>query len=412
MPGTHRDGGADAGSNSVSPHNDGSSSFDVIGVSTPEDGGAVRGDGPASSTDVSAPVQDAGAPDADARAPLDASTDADASKGPVARRLPLPCVAPLPTGFCLQSDVGDYIGQGKTYFGQGPTSVTLTPSSSNKIELHIQDTRADSGGSYSWDANFAPAAGGLLVPGLFDPAQRYPFQAGSFAGLSIYGNGSGCNTVTGKFSIEELARDPAAGITRLSVTFEQHCEGGTAALRGVINFQATGAPEPTPGPDKVINLNGKIFPASCLRSQVQRGIGLDATNRRLAKIDLTSGSATYANVVCRSERRLRRRQAGTPVRGEQGQHPHHRIQHDQYQAVRNITWAGIDWGPADTTFEIHCAADRLYVVDGAWAPGLFTVDGLDTANPVVTDHTAQISGVGNLVLNATASDLYYWYQYE
>ena len=232
------------------------------------------------------------------------------------------------------------------------------------------------------DANFAPAAGGLLVPGLFDPAQRYPFQAGSFAGLSIYGNGSGCNTVTGKFSIEELARDPVAGITRLSVTFEQHCEGGTAALRGVINFQATGAPDSTPGPDKVINLNNEIFRVAYDPTS-NVAYGLDATNRRLAKIDLTSGSATYADVVQVPNDGCVDTKRGRLFVVNKGSSLITEYSTTDLQAVRNITWAGMEWGPADTTFEIHCAADRLYVVDGAWAPGLFTVDGLDTPNPVV-----------------------------
>ena len=81
------------------------------------------------------------------------------------------------------------------------------------------------------------------------------------------------------------------------------------------------------------------------------------------------------------------------------------------KAVRDITWTGMDWGPTETRFKISCAPDRLYVVDGAWAPGLFTVDGLDGADPHRTDRSATVSGVGGLALNAAATDLYYWYQY-
>jgi hypothetical protein len=80
-------------------------------------------------------------------------------------------------------------------------------------------------------------------------------------------------------------------------------------------------------------------------------------------------------------------------------------------AVRDISWTGTDWGSTETTFKIYCAPDRLYVVDGAWAPGLFTVEGLDGAIPQATDHTSTVSGVGGLALNSAATDIYYWYQY-
>jgi hypothetical protein len=52
----------------------------------------------------------------------------------------------------------------------------------------------------------------------------------------------------GVFAIEELERSPDKGITRFSATFEQHCEGMNPALRGVVNFQATGSPDPSPAP--------------------------------------------------------------------------------------------------------------------------------------------------------------------
>jgi hypothetical protein len=216
--------------------------------------------------------------------------------------------------------------------------------------------------------------------------------------------------VSGKFSIEELARDPVSGITRLSITFEHHCEGGTPGLRGVINFQASGAPDATPKADRAINLSGKIFRVA-YDPIANIAYGLDATNRRLAKIDLGGGGVTYANVVqvpndaCVDNRR------GRLFVVNKGSSLITEYDTSNLQAVRDITWGGTDWGPTETTFEIHCAPDKLYIVDGAWAPGLFTVEGLDGASPVATDHTSKVSGVGSLVLNSASTDLYYWYQY-
>ena len=321
------------------------------------------------------------------------------------RRLPLPCAAPLPTGFCLQSDAGDYIGGGRNTTASGMASVTLA-SGNSAISFDLKG----SVGASEWTAEFVPGAGAILAPGLFDPAQRYPFQVGTAAGLSIYGNGGGCNTLTGKFAIEELARDPLAGITRISVTFEQHCEGGTAALRGVINYQATGVPDRTPGADRVVNLSGKIFRVA-YDATANIAYGLDATNRRLAKIDLTSGTATYANVVQVPSDGCVDAKRGRLYVVNKGSTLITEYATSDLKAVRDITWTGMDWGPTETRFKITCAPDRLYVVDGAWAPGLFTVEGLDGATPTATDRSATVSGVGGLALNAAATDLYYWYQY-
>jgi len=323
------------------------------------------------------------------------------------RRLPLPCSAPLPTGYCLVSDRNDFIGGGKASQAGGENSVEPTAVfSENLITLSLQN---EANGD-DWNADFKAPAGEPLVPGLYAPATRYPFQLATVAGLSITGNGRGCNQLNGRFSVEELERHPAKGLVRLSVTFEQHCEGGASALRGVINFNATGSPDPTPEPDETIALDGKVFrlvydPAQDL------AYGLDASNRRLAKIDLTSGEASYADIVqvpndaCLDTERERLYvvNKGSSLITE--------YDTSDLSAVRDIAWAGADWGPDETRFKIYCAAGRVYVVDGAWAPGLFSIDGLEGAEPVVVDHSEQVAGVGGLVLNASGSDLYYWYQH-
>jgi hypothetical protein len=325
----------------------------------------------------------------------------------VERRIPLPCIAPLPTGFCLQSDAGDYIGGGRNYSVGGTASVTLNSSSTSLIGGELTDPVS---GGY-WDFDFASPAGTLLFPGLYLQAQRYPFETGSAPGLSIDGNGAGCNTLTGTFSIEELARDPGTGLTRFSATFEQHCEGATPALRGVVNFQATGVPDPTPTPDRVIPFSGKIFNVA-YDPTTNIAYGLDATNRRLAKIDLTTGSATYTSVVQVPNDGCVDAARGRLFVVNKGSSLISEYATDTLADVRDIVWTGTDWGPTVTQFKIYCTASQLYVVDGAWAPALFTVTGLDdSTTPVVTDDTAQVAGVGGLAVNAAGTDLYYWYQY-
>jgi hypothetical protein len=390
------------------------------------DGGTDAADG--SPGDLSAPTGDAaadgggdGAPGAD-HGTGDGSHDRDSgddgateagdpdSDGGLggSRRLPFPCTAPVPTGFCLQSEAGDFIGGGKNTTAGGATTVRISSGSStstNSVSLTLQDT----GSSRSWNLDLAAPKGTPLVPGLYNPAERYPFQQ-AIAGLDVDGNGVGCNTLTGKFSIEEMARDPVSGINRFSATFEQHCDGATPALRGVVNFQASGVADPTLGPSRTIALSGKIFRVA-YDPVANIAYGMDAANRRLARIDLAAGKATYADIVqvpndgCVDAKRGRLFvvNKGSSLITEYGT--------SDLKAVRDIAWTGKDWGESTTHYKIYCGPDKLYVVDGAWAPGLFTVSGLDGAAPAATDQTTLVSGVGGLVLNAAATDLYFWYQY-
>jgi heat shock protein HslJ len=71
---------------------------------------------------------------------------------------------------------------------------------------------------------------------IYDNAQRYPFESVGDPGLSIFGNGAGCNTVTGSYQVEELTLT-AGGGTSFTATFEQHCEGAAPALRGCVHVR-------------------------------------------------------------------------------------------------------------------------------------------------------------------------------
>lgn len=334
-------------------------------------------------------------------------TVATAGTSPDGRRLALPCTAPLPTGYCLASEQGDYIGGGKSSQVGGQDSVKLSRvSSKDFVELRLQN--ASNGDD--WYADFAAPHAEPLAPGLYDPATRYPFQVESGAGLSLHGNGRGCNELEGKFAVEELKRGPENGLERLSITFEQRCEGGKAALRGVVNFNATGKPDSAPTPDKTIALEGKVFrvvydPA---RAVV---FGLDASNKRLAKIDLTRNDATYLDVVQVPNDACLDADGQRLFVVNKGSSLITQYDARDLSRVRDIAWTGSDWGANETHFKIYCTPDRLYVVDGAWAPGLFSIDGLDDPAPIVVNHSEEVSGVGGLVSNAEGSALYYWYQY-
>ena len=77
---------------------------------------------------------------------------------------------------------------------------------------------------------FAAPPGDVLAPGTYSNAARYPFN-GTSPGLSVIGNGRGCNTITGSFTVTEIGFSPVDGsLASFGVTFTQHCEGAAPAL--------------------------------------------------------------------------------------------------------------------------------------------------------------------------------------
>jgi hypothetical protein len=408
--------GADAQGGNPPAHTGGTDSGGEAGGENTEEGGAAGRDDVRGTAGSADPAGQGGTPTVGGSAGEAGETAdggfagvggaVDEPSEPVEPRLPVPCTAPLPTGYCFVSDTGDYIGAGQTTSASGSGSVQPWIGGANVVSFDLENA---GNGDY-WYANFAAPETTRLRPGLYESAQRYPFQPGGAPGLSIYGNGRGCNQLTGKFSIEEFATDPVEGISRFSATFEQHCEGGVPALRGVINYNATGILDATPEPDTTIQLSGKVFRVAYDRT-TNIAYGLDATNRRLSKIDLDTGSTIYADVV-----QVPNDACVDSVRGRlfvvnKGSSLITEHRTSDLSFVRDITWSGADSDTTATRFKIHCGRDQLFVVDGAWAPALFTVSGLNGSNPVVTDHTATVAGVGGLALNAANTNLYYWYQY-
>ncbi|MGF9765118.1 hypothetical protein AAII07_59775, partial [Microvirga sp. 0TCS3.31] len=96
-----------------------------------------------------------------------------------------------------------------------------------------------------WDAQFRAPQGQILLPGrTYTGATRYGFNAGN-PGLDVSGNGRGCNTLTGQFTVHEATYDNGY-LTSFRISFEQHCEGSTPALRGEVSWRAVDTAAPTP----------------------------------------------------------------------------------------------------------------------------------------------------------------------
>jgi hypothetical protein len=89
-----------------------------------------------------------------------------------------------------------------------------------------------------WETDFAAPNKVNLTAGDYENAQRFPFQAAGTPGLSVYGAGRGCNTLTGRFVVNKASYAVSGAVKQFSADFEQHCEGGAAGLFGSIRINS------------------------------------------------------------------------------------------------------------------------------------------------------------------------------
>jgi hypothetical protein len=129
----------------------------------------------------------------------------------------------------FRSQAHDYIGNGQYYrFNSTNTHFRFSGSQSG---VHISLSSSD-----SWTIDMVPASGSTFKVGDYEGAERYPFQAAGKPGLSVSGNGRGCNTLTGRFNVTVAETDSIKNIIAFGAEFEQHCEGSTDALLGTIRY--------------------------------------------------------------------------------------------------------------------------------------------------------------------------------
>lgn len=139
------------------------------------------------------------------------------------------------TSLTMNSDPGDYIGGGQFYYYTPADGAFSAQSSPQVITISFNTPNF----SDWWYLNFAAPSGQSLIPGSYPGAARYPFQTANQPGLSVYGEGRGCNTLTGSFQVLQSSFDSSGNVLAFDATFIQYCEGGTAALRGEIRYNAT-----------------------------------------------------------------------------------------------------------------------------------------------------------------------------
>lgn len=86
---------------------------------------------------------------------------------------------------------------------------------------------------------------GDLLPGTYLDAERAAFASPGHPGLDFAIDGSGCNMVTGSFTINDIQFAPDNTLTKFDGSFVDHCEGFDPAVTGTFVYSLTSAvPEP------------------------------------------------------------------------------------------------------------------------------------------------------------------------
>ncbi len=134
----------------------------------------------------------------------------------------------------MHSDPGDFIGQGKDYSYSQPQDQFFANAGFNQSSIFatVNGLNGD-----RWTLQFAAPDNQPLQVGDYLDAQGAPFQQAGHPGIQI-NQGFTCQTITGQFDVLDIEFTNGV-LSRLDVTFEEHCNGATAALTGELIFTPT-----------------------------------------------------------------------------------------------------------------------------------------------------------------------------
>jgi hypothetical protein len=129
----------------------------------------------------------------------------------------------------LDSEPGDYVGDGATYLHTPQNSEFYVADINPKFEITIvSDVR--------WDGEFqGPETLSRLEPGYYGDLVRHSARDPARGGFDWNGRGNGCNTLTGWFVVDSVTY-VGGSLQAIDLRFEQHCEGAAPALHGKIHW--------------------------------------------------------------------------------------------------------------------------------------------------------------------------------
>lgn len=130
----------------------------------------------------------------------------------------------------LESGPGDYVGGGITYlYSPADATITVTAQEGHARVAVDSDTW--------WSGDFQAMAGlSRLEVGYYPDLRRYPFHNPAKGGLAWFGDGRGCNELTGWFAIDDIAYS-GDRLTAITLRFAQWCDARGGGLHGAIRWQ-------------------------------------------------------------------------------------------------------------------------------------------------------------------------------
>jgi hypothetical protein len=148
--------------------------------------------------------------------------------------------APEPNFVRLESDPGDFIGQGRNYDYTSANAVISVTAIGGHLSLRVD-------GDESWTGEFRmPSGAARIQPGTYANLDRYPFHDPAEGGLSWSGEGRGCNTLVGSFTVDSV-RYSGDTLTAIDLRFAQRCDGTAYVLDGTVHWRRGDTTRP-PGP--------------------------------------------------------------------------------------------------------------------------------------------------------------------
>jgi hypothetical protein len=129
----------------------------------------------------------------------------------------------------LESQTGDYIGQGETYLYTDSDAQFRLTEDNGLLDLTVS-------GSEVWDGEFTgPDRLSNFDVGYYGNLERYWHHNPSWGGMYWRGDRRGCDRLSGWFVVDSVTYD-GPHLTAIDLRFEQHCEEDIPALFGEIHW--------------------------------------------------------------------------------------------------------------------------------------------------------------------------------
>src|SRR5687767_8415669 len=139
--------------------------------------------------------------------------------------------APAPNSVRLESDPGDFIGQGRTYDYTSANALISVDATGGHLTVIIN-------GDETWRGEFQmPSASTRFQPGTYANLERFGSHDPTEGALDWFGEGRGCNTLVGSFTVDSV-RYVGDLLTAIDLRFQQRCEGSVPTLEGTVHWRS------------------------------------------------------------------------------------------------------------------------------------------------------------------------------